>query len=37
METYLRQWLAHMRGRVRGVTYDAYESLVRVPRAPPGA
>jgi hypothetical protein len=26
---YLRQWLAHVRGRVRAVTYEGYEVLVR--------
>jgi integrase-like protein len=26
---YLRQWLAHARGRVRAVTYEGYEALLR--------
>jgi integrase len=33
-EAYLRQWLAHMKGRVRAVTYDGYEALVRVHAIP---
>ena len=26
---YLQQWLAHARGRVRAVTYEGYEVLLR--------
>jgi hypothetical protein len=26
---YLEQWLHHMRGRIRGSTYDGYAGLVR--------
>ena len=31
---YLEQWLAHMRGRIRGSTYDGYAGLVRRSRTP---
>src|SRR6266852_4948737 len=30
VEAYLRRWLAHARGRVRVVTYEGYESLLRL-------
>jgi len=26
---YLKEWLAHTRGRVRATTYQGYESLIR--------
>src|SRR5712691_5674094 len=31
---YLEIWLAHIKGRVRGTTYEAYESLVRLHALP---
>src|SRR4051794_22248122 len=31
---YLQQWLAHARGRVRAVTYEGYEVLLRRHAAP---
>jgi integrase len=32
--TYLQQWLAHARGRVRAVTYEGYEALLRLHALP---
>ena len=29
LDRYLKQWLAHARGRVRVTTYQGYESLIR--------
>ncbi|HZU76710.1 MAG TPA: site-specific integrase [Dehalococcoidia bacterium] len=29
MGLYLRRWLAHVQGRVRAVTYEGYEALIR--------
>src|SRR2546427_10885375 len=32
--SYLQQWLAHARGRVRTVTYEGYEALLRLHALP---
>jgi hypothetical protein len=29
---YLKEWLAHARGRVRATTYAGYEYLIRSPK-----
>ena len=34
VEAYLRRWLAHARGRVRAVTYEGYEALLRLHALP---
>lgn len=34
VETYLLRWLAHSRSRVRSVTYEGYESLLRLHALP---
>src|SRR5690348_8822475 len=34
VEVYLRRWLAHARGRVRVVTYEGYEALLRLHALP---
>src|SRR5438093_6164487 len=31
---YLKEWLAHVRGRVRATTYQGYEYLIRIHAAP---
>src|SRR5437763_241475 len=34
VEAYLRRWLVHARSRVRVVTYEGYEALVRLHALP---
>src|SRR5712692_11864145 len=34
LSEYLREWLAHTRGRVRATTYQGYESLIRLYASP---
>jgi len=30
LDHYLKEWLAHVRGRVRATTYQGYEYLIRI-------
>src|SRR5712691_540857 len=34
LDRYLKEWLAHARGRVRATTYTGYEYLIRVHAVP---